>query len=143
MQTRIPVLCAFCRNPRRVYRKRRAKAFDYAAMALISVVLMYVVFGGLDPRALIFYAVAMVTVESCIQFRWRLSVTCSHCGFDPVMYVKDQEKAAAKVKAHLERRRDNVDYLLAPPVRLPTRRQSEKQGPRRSPHRGQNLSKQV
>ena len=36
--------------------------------------------------------------EIFIQLRWRLTVACPRCGFDPVLYVKDPEKAARRVR---------------------------------------------
>lgn len=139
LQNRVQVLCAFCRSERAVYRKRRANGFDYAAALLTAVLLMYLVFGGIDPRAILFFVLFVILTESFIQLRWRMSVTCKHCGFDALLYKKDTAKAAEKVKVHLAQRRDNPDMLLSRPLHLPKRRRT----PEELRTTGQNLSKEL
>ena len=81
---------------------------------------MYAFWGAFDPRVLVIMAVFLAMTETFIQIRWRLSVACKQCGFDPVLYVKEPEKAAQKVSLHLQNRREDPKYLLAKPLNLPT-----------------------
>lgn len=81
---------------------------------------MYGLWSVFDPRVLVIFAIFLGITETFIQIRWRLSVSCKQCGFDPVLYVKEHDKAAEKVTAHLKKRRLDPKYLLARPLNLPT-----------------------
>jgi metallophosphoesterase superfamily enzyme len=48
-----------------------------------------------------------------------MTISCRHCGFDPLVYVKDRELAAQKVKAFLEKRKEDPAMLLRPALNLP------------------------
>jgi hypothetical protein len=81
---------------------------------------MYCFWGAFDPRVLVIFAMALGITETFIQIRWRLSISCKQCGFDPVLYLKDADKAAEKVNEHLKQRRLDPQYLLARPLNLPS-----------------------
>ena len=49
-----------------------------------------------------------------VRVRWRNSVKCPHCGFDPIVYKSNPEKAAQITKAFLEKRKRDPTYLLKP-----------------------------
>lgn len=138
-QSRIDILCAFCRSPRKIHTKRRAGVVDYFAAALGSVILMVVIFGGFDGRAILFFVSMVILAELFVQMRWRVGIKCPHCGFDPILYAKDASLAANKVKDHLEARRNDPRALLARPLHLPSRRISDDE--RRKT--GQNLSREL
>lgn len=59
--------------------------------------------------------------EAFVKIRWRMHMTCRSCGFDPVLYVKNPQKAAGLVKEFLDRRKEDPDYLLRKPLNLPAR----------------------
>lgn len=111
--------CAFCRSPRKVYRKRNIGLFEIAGSALGSVAFMFVVFQEFDPRALLTFVAFLAVSETFVQLRWRLTIVCKYCGFDPVLYIKDTTKAVAKVKAHLEQRKRDPATMLSTPLNLP------------------------
>jgi len=112
--------CAFCRTPRRIYKKRSIGFLNIIYAVVSAFIVMYVIWGAFDPRVLMVMAVFLAMAETFIQIRWRLSVACKQCGFDPVLYVKEPDKAAEKVTAHLKKRREDPKYLLARPLNLPT-----------------------
>lgn len=60
--------------------------------------------------------------EVFMQMRWRASMICRNCGFDPVVYIRNPEAAGLKIKAFLEKRADSPAHLLRPPVVLPVKR---------------------
>jgi hypothetical protein len=111
--------CAFCRSPRRIFKKRNIGVLNVIYAGLAALVIMYLLWQNFDPRGLIVFAVLLAITETFIQFRWRLSIPCRQCGFDPVMYLKDPNKAAEKVTLHLEKRRADPKYLMARPLNLP------------------------
>ena len=79
----------------------------------------YVFYKSFDPRGLIFVGILLLTGEIFSQIKWRASMLCKNCGFDPVLYVRSPEEAGLKIKAFLQKRPDSVDHLLRPPIVLP------------------------
>lgn len=122
-----------------MYRKRRAGMVDYVSSLAVSLLLMLLVFGSFDGRVVLFFVLMVAATDFFVQLRWRLSVPCPHCGFDPVLYVKDQSKASEKVKLHLQRRRADPTSILARPLHLPVRRIKAEERQRK----GQNLSREL
>lgn len=88
--------------------------------ALAAAVFMYALWQEFDPRVLIVFVICAAISEVFVKIRWRLSVVCRVCGFDPVLYLKKPELAAEKVKFQLEVRRQDPKYLLSKPLQLPT-----------------------
>lgn len=111
--------CAFCKTPRRIYRKKNISFMNVIASALASVVVMFALWQEYDPRVMVVWVICLAISEIFIKIRWRLSVVCRQCGFDPVLYTKQPELAAQKVKEQLELRRQDPKYLLAKPLNLP------------------------
>lgn len=111
--------CAFCRNVRNVYRKKHVNVVDILVALIISTLLMFVVWQRVNPMAALFVVAFICLNETLIQLRWRLNISCKYCGFDPVLYVQNPEKAAEKVKAFLARRRQSPDIIFAHSLDLP------------------------
>jgi hypothetical protein len=135
--------CAFCRTPRRIYKKRSINLVIIFYAALASVLVMYGMWREFDPRVMMIFAVFLAMTETFIQLRWRLSVYCKQCGFDPVLYVKDPDKAAEKVMAHLQVRRADPKYLLAKPLNLPAIPKEKAEALKNRDKKGALVSRQV
>jgi hypothetical protein len=112
--------CAFCRSERTIYRKRHVSATDVFLSLLASALLSFIVWQDFDPRLVIFFVGAVVMAELFIVFRWRMSIACPKCGFDPVLYKKKPELAALRVKAYYSERSEDPMSLFSPPPKLPT-----------------------
>lgn len=139
---RIHAFCAFCKSQRKVYRKKRIGLGDIASCALGAAATTGLAFGEVDARGIFFFVAYLAIAEVFIQFRWRMGVVCPHCGFDPVLYMRDPSSAARKVTAHLDRRREDPAWLLSKPLDLPKRpRPAESSS--RGAAKGSRLSKQV
>lgn len=119
---RIRAFCAFCKVDRMVYRKKRVGLFEVAGSALGAGAVMLAFYGEWDPRFFLIFVVLLAVAETFVQFRWRVSTVCPHCGFDPVLYLKDQKAAADKVSAVLQKRKDDPSMYFARPLNIPTRR---------------------
>jgi hypothetical protein len=116
--------CAFCKTPKKVYKRKSLSLLEVVALSLLSLLMTSVIFEHLDPRGLIIL-ISMVSIcEFFFRLRWRYSTICNNCGFDPVVYVKDPDLAAEKVRKFMEERKDNPDFLLKPTINLPPRRVS-------------------
>lgn len=81
---------------------------------------MIFLWGEFDPRVFIVFVICLAAAEIFVQLRWRMSVICQKCGFDPVLYAKSPSLAASKVKEQLERRKQDPRYLLSGRLNLPT-----------------------
>jgi hypothetical protein len=106
--------CAFCRSERVVYRKKHISLIDGSLAAAASFLLGFIVWQDFDPRILMFFAFGLGLAELFIQVRWRLSIACPHCGFDPVLYKRNKPLAAERVRAFLEIRREDPMSAFSP-----------------------------
>ena len=95
-------------------------------MVGFGIVLTYTVFKSLDPRGLAIVGTLLIVSELFSQTKWRTAMICRNCGFDPVVYVRDPEQAGLKIKAFLERRGEDPEFLLRAPVILPKKAQKGK-----------------
>jgi hypothetical protein len=136
--------CAFCKTPRRVFRKKSLSWLNVVTSATVSLIFMNVIWGSFDPRVLVIFSVVLAVTEIFLQFRWRLALVCRECGFDPVVYLKDPNAAALRVKDRLEARKNEPESLLKPPLQIPVLRKKPSENPP-PPMRvqGENLSRRV
>lgn len=111
--------CAFCRSERKVYTKKNIGLGDILASALGAGAVMFAIFQEFDPRVMLIFVAFLALAETFVQLRWRMTMTCKFCGFDPVLYLKDTEKAVAKVKIRLDQRQKDPASWLAEPLQLP------------------------
>ncbi len=135
--------CAFCRSPRRIYKKRNIGILNVVYAAMAALIVMYMFWQDLDPRGLMIFAILLAMTETFIQFRWRLSIPCRQCGFDPVVYLKDPDKAADKVTLHLEKRRADPRFLMTKPLNLPTLSKEKSLALQNKSKKGTLVSRQI
>lgn len=121
MSRRKDVFCAFCKNPHRVYTNRSIGWVHLVSAAALCAGFSYFIWQDLDLRGLVFFGLAILAAEITFQIRWRASIVCKDCGFDPALYVKHPEQAAEKVRLRLEQRKTDPSVLLSRPVVLPKR----------------------
>lgn len=111
--------CSFCKLPIRVYKSKD--------LSLIDVALLFFCVSGVslfftaEKRILtiVLFPILGFFMQSMVRIRWRESVKCRHCGFDPLVYKKNKSEAATSVKIFLEKRKKDPAYLLKPMPRLP------------------------
>ena len=106
------IFCAFCRLERRVYTK---KSIDWTNVLLAFVaasLMMFILWQGPDARMIIFFVLFLACAEVFIRIRWRMSLPCQHCGFDPLLYKIDREETVRRVKAHLDQLKASGTYLM-------------------------------
>lgn len=89
------------------------------ACGLGAAIVTFLFYRQIDPRGILIFVGFAIACEIFLQVRWRFSVTCRFCGFDPVLYLKDINAAVAKVKRRLDERRADPRAMLAEPLRLP------------------------
>ncbi len=114
--------CAFCKSTKKVYKRKHLSFFEVIVMMLFSTLTTYLIWAPFDPRGLMILFLLLGTGEVFYRLRWRQSVICTNCGFDPVIYVQNPELAGQKIKDFLEMRKDDPRFLLKPKLNLPVRR---------------------
>jgi hypothetical protein len=125
--------CAFCKVERKVYANKHLPFVSIIGLVLLGIVMTFAVFKSLDPRGLAFVGTLLIIAEIFAQTKWRASMICRNCGFDPVIYVRSPEQAGLKIKAFLDKRKESPDFLLRPPVVLPVKKETK----------GKNLSLKI
>lgn len=118
--------CAFCKSPRSVPRKKHVSLIHFLAVGSLTLFLMFSFPQLIDGRFIVLFALTMGLIEVGVQIRWRLSVACTRCGFDPVLYLKNHKAAADKVKRHLEAI-DSSPLGRLSDLNLPKRKAPEKE----------------
>lgn len=134
------VYCAFCRLERTVYTKKTVNWTNVVLSLGAAGLMSFVVWNELDPRAVVLFCTFIAIAEIFVRVRWRLSVRCPHCGFDPVLYKTDIDEAVRQVRERLNEVRATGGYLLKknnPLMNLPAREVNSDDKP------GQLLSKQL
>lgn len=121
--------CAFCKVERKVYADKHLTLVSVLGLVLLGIVMTYAIFRSLDVRGLGIVGSLLIVGEIFAQTKWRTSMICRNCAFDPVVYVRNPEQAGLKIKAFLDRRAESPEHLLRPPVVLP-----------KKVRKGQNLS---
>lgn len=116
---RISCYCAFCKVERKVYLNKHMSLLDMLGLILFGIICTYVIFKSLDPRGLYFISILLVIGEAFAQIKWRASMLCRNCGFDPVIYVRNPEQAGLKIRAFLDKRAESPAHLLRPPIVFP------------------------
>lgn len=85
----------------------------------MAIILSFIVFQDLDIKALLFISLFIGLSEVFIHLRWRLSVVCMECGFDPFIYKMSPARAALKVKETIANREKNPQNYLKPALQIP------------------------
>ncbi|MCB0413464.1 MAG: hypothetical protein KDD50_03965 [Bdellovibrionales bacterium] len=117
--------CAFCKGERLVYDRKHISVLGFFVAVVSSLSLTLVLWSPFNEMAALFFIVFMSLGELFAQMRWRAYIVCPYCGFDPIVYSKDPEKAAQKVKMNLVEYKNNPLKLLSknnPFIQLPIRK---------------------
>lgn len=104
--------CAFCKLERKVCRKKHVTWTNVVTAFLTSVCLMFLFWGGFEPKVIILLATTTIIAEVFVHLRWRLSLSCPHCQFDPLLYKRNPQLASQQVKAHLDFVKTSGQHLL-------------------------------
>jgi len=106
------IFCAFCRLERTVSIKRSVDWTNGLLAFLASLVVMYSAWGRFDARVVIFFVLFLGIAEIFIRIRWRVSLPCPHCDFDPLLYKTDRGLAVKRVQHRLDFLRHSGQHLL-------------------------------
>jgi hypothetical protein len=128
LSTRRSCYCAFCKTERKVYANQHLSLLDVVGLVFFGIICTYASVRSLDHRGLLIIGILLVMGEAFLRVKWRVSMICRNCGFDPVLYVRNPEQAGLKIKAFLDKRAESPEHLLRLPVILPTRKEKTSKG---------------
>lgn len=111
-------ICVFCKLSHRVYLKKEVSIFDGLILMVVTGFMAFALWDGPDLRSMLIFMSLAFVMQVFLRVRYRESVKCPHCGFDPILYGQDHERAATKVKVFLEQRKDNPQYMLRAQPRI-------------------------
>ena len=88
------VYCSFCSLPHKVYTKKHISIVEMVAFAVIGVLATFLIWEEFHPLGVLSFLTLSALMELFHRVRYRHSVKCSHCGFDPFVYKVHPEEAA-------------------------------------------------
>ena len=118
-KNRVHCFCAFCKKQRKYYSQKSLNLFELFICLLLGFGTAFLIKQEFDFQFILFFFVYLVLAEVFVLIRWRMHLVCPHCGFDPALYMKNNELAAEKVKGFLEKRIGSADFILKDPLHLP------------------------
>jgi hypothetical protein len=110
--------CSFCSLPQKVYSNKHVGFFALFMLAIVSVIVTYLVWGEFHIAGPLLFVIFASVAEWTHRLRWRYSIKCKSCGFDPLLYKSAPAEAAQTVKAFLDNRKKDPLYLLKPQPRI-------------------------
>ncbi len=110
--------CSFCSLPHKVYTQKHVSILEIIAFMAVAVLATFLIWEDFHPTGVLIFATLSALMELFHRVRYRHSVRCSHCGFDPFVYKLHPEEAAKIVKAFLDNRREDPLYLLRPQPKI-------------------------
>lgn len=93
--------------------KTHVSVFDVILCTFAGLLVLSPIVDSIDPRGVAIGAIFIGVAEVFVGLRHRISLKCSRCGFDPVIYRKSQEDAARLVREHIARRELDPKNILS------------------------------
>ncbi len=84
----------------------------------VGAIVTYLVWHDFHIAGPMVFVVLASVAEATHRLRWRASIKCKHCGFDPLVYKQSPEEAAKTVKSFLDNRKKDPLYMLKPQPRI-------------------------
>ena len=104
--------CAFCKAERKVYVKKHVDLTNVVGAVLLAMTAGQAYWGAPDPRAILVFCLVVTGMEIFVYMRWRSSIVCALCGFDPLVYKQSPARASELVKAFYKEREEDPSFWL-------------------------------
>lgn len=125
--------CAFCRSPKVYFKRKRLGLLNIFGALVGAMALNFIFRHQVDPIVFVIFIANLFVIELALQVRWRMSLICHECGFDPVIYKRNPAAACEMVKAKMDLRKTNAIKTTFFPLELPKRRETEAESRMRAP----------
>lgn len=114
--------CAFCRSSKTYFKRKRLGILNILAALAGAMAFNYLFRHQIDPIVGVIFIGNLFVIETAIQIRWRMSLICHECGFDPVIYKRNPELACQMVKDKIDIRKSDTIKTTFYPLMLPKRK---------------------
>ncbi len=118
--------CAFCRSPKTYFKRRRLGFINFLVAMICAAAINFIFTDGIDFRVFIILIANLFVIEFALKIRWRMSLICHECGFDPIIYKRNPELACQMVKTKTDTRREDPIKNLFFPLLIPKRKELKK-----------------
>lgn len=115
--------CAFCRSPKVYFKRKRLGILNVFGAFVGAMALNYLFRHQIDPIVFVIFVSNLFVIELAIKIRWRMSLICHECGFDPVIYKRNPELACQMVKEKMDERKADPIKTVFFPLQLPKRKE--------------------
>lgn len=112
-RSRFKSFCAFCKSPRRLYRKKHVGLTNVVGALVFAAGLTELVWSDADPRGLVIFSLLVFGAEVFVYLRWRAALSCTLCGFDPLLYKTSPARASLRVREFYVRAGDDPRFWLS------------------------------
>lgn len=106
------VYCSFCSLPHRAYAKKHVSILEMIAFAAVGILSTHLIWEEFHVAGVLIFVTLTMLMELFHRSCHRHSARCPHCGFDPFIYKAEPAEAARLVKAFLDQRKEDPNYLL-------------------------------
>lgn len=113
--------CAFCRSPKTYFKRKRIGVVNITVAFICAAAINYIFTHSIDFRVLVIFIAMLFIFELALQVRWRMSLICHECGFDPVIYKRNPELMSQMVKTKTDTRKLDPVKSLFFPLSIPKR----------------------
>jgi hypothetical protein len=118
--------CAFCRSPKVYFKRKRLGIVNIATAVITALAINYIFTHQIDPYVFVIFVVNLFVIELILGIRWRMSLICHECGFDPIIYKRNPEVACQMVKAKMDQRKTDPIKTIFFPLDIATRIEPKK-----------------
>ena len=119
--------CAFCKTERSVYVKKHIDMTNVLGAMILAVAVAFVYYGEPDPRFVVLFGLFVLLGEAFVYLRWRASMVCKLCGFDPLVYKRSPERAAQGVREFYQEKSAKPEFLLSRSPLIEVHRREKRQ----------------
>jgi hypothetical protein len=93
--------CPLCRVPRRVrFRKRPGGFGHFSQVGLTAIVFSMATWRWFGVKGLVSFIPIWTVFEVIYRLRMRAALRCDQCGFDPYLFLLDENKAKVEIENH-------------------------------------------
>lgn len=115
------VICPFCLSGIKIHSKKHINFINVALSFVASLAYGYLFTWQLNFKFLLLAGFFLLIAEIFVHLRWRLSHICKECGFDPILYKTNPQKASDCIKYQLQKRQNDPYAYLKPPLKIPVK----------------------
>jgi hypothetical protein len=98
-------LCAHCKTQRRLpYRPQPGGIRHFFQVGLTAAVFTCITWKWFHWKGIVSFVPFWMIFEFFYRSRTRAALSCPHCGFDPVLFMVDAQRARHEIEAHWQRK---------------------------------------